>query len=117
MKEEANPDYFQDIKSKLKKYIQQRMLLLRLQATEKITRIAAVLITVFAVALIVLFLLIFGSFTAAYWLSHITGSLTAGFGIVALFYFVVLLLVIFFFRKGLQDFFINKFIQLLNKKD
>ena len=115
MKEEAN--YFKDTTRKLKQYIQQRILLLRLQATEKVSRIAATLITFIVIIVIALFLLIFGSITAGYWLADLTGSFTTGFGIVALFYLVVFLFVLFFLRKILQNFFINKLIHLFHKKD
>ena len=115
MNQEEN--YFQDTRKKLRQYIQHRILLLRLQATDKASNLAARLITVTVVILTALFLLIFASLTAGYWLSHITGSFTIGFGIVALFYLVILLLVIFFLRKNLRNFLINKFIDLLNKKD
>ena len=115
MKEQA--DYFQDIKKRLKQYIDQRILLLRLQATEKVSRIAAAMVTVVVIVVVALFLLIFASITAGYWLADLTGSLTAGFGIVALFYLVIFLFVILFLRKILQNFIINKLIDLFHKKD
>jgi len=115
MKEEVN--YFQDTKKRLKQYVSQRMLLMRLQATEKASHIAAIIITTIVIVIIALFLLIFASITAGYWLADLTGSLTTGFGVVALFYLLVLLFVMLFLRKILQNFFINKFIKLINKKD
>lgn len=115
MKEQA--DYFQDTKKRLKQYIDQRILLLRLQATEKVSRIAAAMVTVVVIVVVALFLLIFASITAGYWLADLTGSLTAGFGIVALFYLVIFLFVILFLRKILQNFIINKLIDLFHKKD
>ena len=115
MNQEAN--YFEETRKKLKQYIQHRIILLRLQATDKASSVAATLITVAVVMLTALFLLIFASLTAGYWLAGLTGSLTAGFGIVALFYLVILVLVIFFLRKTMQNFLINKFIDLLNKRD
>jgi len=115
MNEEA--DYLGQTKEKVRQYINKRILLIRLQAADKFSRMAAVLITVTAISIIAVFLLIFGSITAAYWLADITGSLIAGFGIVALFYFVVFLLAIFFLKKILQKFFVNMFIKLFHKKD
>jgi len=115
MKEEVN--YFQDTKEKLKQYIEQRILLLRLQATDKFSHIAAVLITIVVIAVTAFFLLIFASITAGYWLAGLTGSYTTGFGIVALFYLVVFLFIIFFFKKIMQNFFINKFISLFHNKN
>ena len=110
-------DYFKDTKQKLQQYIQQRILLLRLQATEKVSRIASTIITSVFIVVIGLFLLVFASLTAGFWLADITGSLTAGFGIVALFYFIVFLFIIIFLRKMLQNLFINKLIRLFHKKD
>ena len=115
MPEEEN--YFQETKRRLKQYIDQRILLMRLQVTEKVSRIAAALITTFLVAVVGVFLLIFISITAGLWLADLTGSLAAGFGIVALFYFVIFLFIVLFMKKILQNFFINKFIHLLHKKD
>jgi hypothetical protein len=110
-------DFFKDTKQKLQRYIQQRILLLRLQATEKASRIISTIIASLLITVVGLFLLVFASFTAGFWLADITGSLTAGFGIVALFYFVVLLFIIIFLKKILQNLFINKIISLLHKKD
>jgi hypothetical protein len=115
MNQETN--YFEDTQKKIKQYIQHRILLFRLQATDKASTVAATLITTSVIMVTALFLLIFASITAGYWLADLTGSLTAGFGIVALFYLVVFVLVIFFFRKNMQNFLVNKFIDLLNKRD
>ncbi len=117
MKEETNPNYFQDIKSTIKQYLQQRFLLFRLEATEKISKIAAAIITTTLLVLIGLFLLIFLSITAGVWLGEILGSNAAGFGIVTLFYLLVFLFVMFGLKKMLQNTFINKLIQLFHKKD
>lgn len=111
------PDYFQDTKRKLRQYINKRILLIRLQATEKFSKIASIIVNAIVIVLIGLFLLIFGSITLGYWLASLTGSFTIGFGIVALIYLVIFLFVVFFMRKILQNFFINVFIKLLHKKD
>ncbi len=115
MPEEQN--FFKETKQKLQQYIQQRILLLRLQGTEKVSRIAAVIITSVLIIVVGLFLLVFASITAGLWLASITGSLIAGFGIVALFYLVVFLFIILFLKKILQNLFINKLIRLFHKKD
>jgi len=113
----AEADYFRETRRRLRQYVQQRMLLFRLQATEKASRIAATLITTVLLSVIGVFLLIFLSITAAVWLGEITGSMAAGFGIITLFYFVVFLFVVIFLKKMLQNFFINKIIHLFHKKD
>ncbi len=117
MKEETNPNYFQDTKSKVKQYIQQRLLLFRLQATEKVSKIAAAIITTILMAVIGIFFLIFISIAAGLWLGEILNSYAAGFGIVTAVYLLLLLFVIFGLKKMLQNTFINKLIQLFHKKD
>ena len=115
MKEEVN--YFQETKIKIDQYIKRRILLMRLQVADKASRIASGLITIIAIIVIALFVLIFASFAAGYWLADLTGSLAEGFGIVALFYLLIFLVVIFFLRRVSRNFFIDKFIKLIYKKD
>ena len=115
MPEEEN--YFKETRRRVKQYIEQRVLLIRLELTEKASLMAASLITTFLVTIIGVFLLIFISITAGLWLGHVTGNMATGFGIVALFYFVAFLFMILFMKKILQNFFVNKLIHLIHKKD
>jgi hypothetical protein len=115
--EETTIDYFQDIKTKARQYVEQRLLLFRLQTTEKISKIAATIITTILIAATGLFLLVFISITAALWIGESLGSNVAGFGIVTGFYLLVFLFVMFILKKILQNSFINKLIRLLHKKD
>lgn len=115
MKEEEH--YFQETKHKIEEYIDKRMLLMRLQVTDKASHIASSLITAVILTVIALFVLMFASFAAGYWLAGVTGSLVKGFGIVALFYVFVFLCVMFILRKNLRNFLIDKFIKLIYKND
>ncbi len=115
MKEEVN--YFQETKLKINEYIKRRILLMRLQAADKAARIASGLITAIVIIIIALFVVIFASFAAGYWLAGLTGSLAEGFGIVAVFYLLVFLFVVFFLRRVSRNFFVDKFIKLIYKKD
>jgi len=115
--EETTADYFQDIRTKAKQYLQQRLLLFRLQATEKISKIAATIITTVLLVVIGLFLLGFLSVTVALWIGESLGSNAAGFGIVTGFYLLVFLFVMLVLKKVLQNSFINKLIQLFHKKN
>jgi uncharacterized membrane protein len=115
MNQEEN--YFQETRSRIKQYVNQYILLLRLQATKKVSQLASALITITVIVVVALFLLIFLSITAGYWFASLTGSLVLGFGIVTLFYLIVFVFVILFLKKILQNFFIDKFIHLITKKD
>jgi len=115
MQEEKN--FFEETKLKLEQYIQQRILLLRLQVTDKISKIASDIISSVLLVVVLLFVVLFASITAGLWLADLTGNLIAGFGIVALFYLFVFLFIIIFLRKILRNYFINKLIRLFYKKD
>lgn len=110
-------NFFKETKEKVNSYIKQNILLLRLQATEKASKIISGVITAILVVIVGLFLLIFASVTAGIWLGHVTGSMIAGFGIVALFYFLLLLIVIFVLRNAFRNYFINKLIRFFHKKN
>lgn len=111
------PGYFDETKKKLRQYIDQRILLVRLQATEKASRFAAAFVTVAIIAIVAIFLLIFLSIAAGFWLSAMAGSYTIGFGFIALFYLLIFLFIIFFLRKILLNVFVDKIIKYFFKKD
>ncbi len=115
MPQEEN--FFSETSSKLKQYFQQRILLLRLQATDKVSKIASGIITAVLMVIIGIFLLIFISITLGLWFAHITHSLVLGFGIVALLYLLIFLFILLFLGKILRNLFINKLISLIHKKD
>ncbi|MBS1745177.1 MAG: phage holin family protein [Bacteroidetes bacterium] len=112
-----SPGHFDETKKKLKQYINQRILLMRMQATEKASRLASALITITIIVIVAIFILIFGSIAAGYWLSGLTGSYAIGFGCVALFYFLALLFIIFFLRKILLNLFVDRIIKYFFKQD
>jgi len=92
--EETKEDFFTESRKELEQYVQDRMLLLKLQATEKTARLIAMLFSGLLVSLLSLFLLLFLSIMAGYYFATLTGSMYAGFGLVAAFYLLLLILVI-----------------------
>lgn len=115
--EETTEDYFSELKSEVFQYVQKRLLLLRLQATEKASKVTATIVTSALLIITGLFFLVFLSVTIALWIGGGLGSNAAGFGIVSAFYLLVFLIVMFGMKKKLQDILINKLIRLFNKND
>lgn len=99
---ENEEHFFAESKKKLEQYVKDRVLLLKMQAVEKISQVAARLFSTLIIAMLAFFVLLFISIMAGYFFADITGSLYAGFGIVASFYLLLLLLVL-KFRKRLIE--------------
>ncbi|MFP5041252.1 hypothetical protein [Parasediminibacterium sp. JCM 36343] len=101
--EPGKPSFFAESKQTIEDYVQDRLLLLKLQAAEKVARLAALLFTGIVLALLSFFVLLFISMMAGYYFAGITGSLYIGFGIVATFYVVLLGLAIKFRKPVLEE--------------
>ena len=97
-------DFFSRSREELKQYFQDRLLLAKMQATDKGSRIIAVLVLGMMGALLGNFVLLFLSLVAGFVLSALTGNFYVGFGIIAFFY--VLLTMLFFYKR-------KKMMQLL----
>lgn len=114
--EETKEDFFTESRKELEQYVQDRMLLLKLQATEKTAKLVAMLFSGLLISLLSLFLLLFLSIMAGYYFGKVTGSLYAGFGLVAAFYLLLLILVI-VTRKRYAKKIIDAVIQVFFDKD
>lgn len=93
-------DFFGNAKRELEAYIENRILLAKMQVTQKLSHKMAAVVIITLLATIFAFVMVFGGIMAAYYLTDLTGSLVKGFGYVAAF-FLALLFLIFLFRKKL----------------
>jgi len=100
--EQEEISFFEESRQHLEGYIQDRLLLLKLQTAEKTARLAGVLFTGVVLALLSFFVLLFLSIMGGYFFASLTGSLYWGFGIIAFFYLLLLTLVV-KFRKVLIE--------------
>ena len=100
--EQEEPSFFEESRQHIEGYIQDRLLLLKLQTAEKTARLAGVLFTGIVLALLGFFVLLFLSIMSGYFFASLTGSLYLGFGIVAFFY-LLLFTIIVIFRKVLVE--------------
>ncbi|MES2372545.1 MAG: phage holin family protein [Bacteroidota bacterium] len=114
--EVKNDNFFTESRKELEQYIQDRLLLLKLQATEKTARLVALLFVVLMISLLGFFVLIFLSVMAGIYFSTTTNNLYTGFGIVTGFY-LVLLLVFLLFRKWISRQVINTVIRIFFDKN
>lgn len=105
-------NFFAESKSALEKYIQDRILLLKLQSVEKISVLMSLMFTGLLVALLAFFVLLFLSIMAGYYFATLTGSMFAGFGIITGFYAVLLILVVMLGKKYLTAFITNLIVKI-----
>lgn len=109
--------FFRQLKTQFEDYLNDRLLLLKLEAAEKTARLVAALATGLIIGLLFFFVLLFISLMAGYFFSQLTGSLFTGYAIVAGIYLVALVLLILFGRKRISASIINFVIRILFAAD
>jgi uncharacterized membrane protein YqjE len=93
--ENENPSSaFDEIQQSVQHTIANRLLLLKLEATEKMALLSGKLIYAMIAGVLLFFTILFLSLMAAYFLSQVFNNYMIGFACVALFYLLLLLLTI-----------------------
>jgi hypothetical protein len=95
MKQEDS--FFADTRQKAQEYVKERIMLFKMELLEKVSKVAAGMLSVMFLVLIVFFIVFFLSIMTGYYFASLTGSLFYGFAIVAGIY--ILLLIIFLLIK------------------
>ena len=112
----AQQDFFTDSKQAIEKYIQYRLLLIKLQAVEKISKLSAAMFVGLAIAILSFFIFLFLSIMAAWYFGELLGSAFKGFGIISAFYVLVLILILIFRKRVLQKTITNTVINIIFEK-
>ncbi len=115
-----DPSFFSESHKQIEQYIRDRILLIKLQAAEKVARLSGLLLTGMVLALLSFFILLFISIMGGYFFASITGSLYWGFGIVAALYLLLLVLVVRFRKVLIQNWVADTIVKIffeLEKKD
>ncbi len=117
MQEEDNQTtFFTESRQKLKQYIADRVLLVKLQMVEKVSQLTALLFTGITLALLTFFILLFLSIMAGYFFADITGSLYIGFGIVSAFYISLFVLIIKLRKNVIEKYIVEAVIKIFMDK-
>jgi DMSO/TMAO reductase YedYZ heme-binding membrane subunit len=99
--------FFVETKEMLEEYVEDRLLLLKLQTTEKAAKASSFIFIALAVTFICLILFMIISFIVGYALSQALGSYPAGFGILAGIYILLIFLLLYlnkrFISKKIAD--------------
>lgn len=110
---EKEADFFVESKRKIEEYVQDRILLLKLEMVEKTSKLVSMLFIGLLLTVLSFFILLFLSFMAGYYFAALTGSLYLGFGIVCGFYLLLLVFIILAGKKLLHKYITNTVIETI----
>lgn len=97
--QDEKENYFDETYELLKKYSDDRLLLLKIQAAQKTGKLLSKLVFISISALLLFFLLFFLSIMLGYFFADLTGSLFYGFSIVAGMYLLLFILFLLLFKN------------------
>lgn len=115
MEEEQN--FFAESKEAFTEYVDERLLLFKLQTVEKTSRLIGTLFTAFLLAILGFFILLFLSIMLGYYFASLTGSLYWGFGLVATFYLILFFVILKLRRGFLERYIVNTIISTIFDKN
>ncbi len=103
--------FFVETKEMIEEYVDDRILLLRLQLTEKAAKLSSAIFIAVTVGFLLLILFMIISFLAGFYLSRAVGSYWGGFGILAGFYIAVIFILLYMHKSFLSKYIIDKVVK------
>ncbi len=113
----THEDFFGESKKKVEEYVQDRLLLLKLEVVEKTSRLVATMFSGLVIALFAFLIVFFASFMLAYLVGEFLGHLYWGFGIVAALYIILLIVIIIYRKPLIEKYAINTVIDIFFDKN
>lgn len=110
---EKEPGYFEQTEAMLRQYLNDRLLLFKLKASEQSARVSARVVVMVILVLLGFFTLFFVSIMAGYLFAEWTGSLFYGFSIVTGIYILLLILVLAVRKKYLVPYLTDMVIRII----
>lgn len=119
MEQQNDKSFFVETEEVVEQYVRDRLLLFRLQATEKASHLIALMVSGILIGMVGFFIMIFLSIMAGYYFSELTGSLFYGFGIITLFYVLLFVVLLLFRKKYLHKWIVDTVVRIVmdNKND
>jgi hypothetical protein len=110
---DAQQNFFADSKIAVEKYVEDRILLIRLQAAEKISKLSSAMFSGLLIAVLSFFIILFLSMMAAWYFGQLLENVFLGFGIISAFYILMLVLLLVFRKKLLEKSITNTVINIM----
>lgn len=101
-KMEAEKSFFEDVQQKAEQYIEDRMLLMKLQATEKVALFSPKIILALVLAFFGFFIISIATFLLGYYLTIETDNVLTGWSIVLGIYILLFIMTIWLYKKRLR---------------
>ena len=114
---EIKENYFADTKASVQDYLEDRLLLFKLQATDKVSKGAAMAAVILISTILGIVFLVLLGMTGGYFFASLTGDLASGFAIMTGIFLVLIVIVLVVLKKTIQSTVINAMIRSLFKKD
>ncbi|MFT4204571.1 MAG: phage holin family protein [Chitinophagaceae bacterium] len=111
--EKKHSEFFAQYRFRLISYINNLVLLGKLQVASKMSKLVSMFVIWTVVAILVSLVVLFGSFCAAYFFSDLFDSNIKGFGLVALIYIVFALIILFVGRNAIKKFISNQITSII----
>ena len=109
--------YFEESKKKIEEYVQDRLLLLKLEAVEKTSRLIATMFSGLLIAMFAFLIVLFISLMAGYLFGDLIHHIYWGFGIVAGLYIILLIGIIASRKRVIEKRVINMVIDIFFEKN
>jgi energy-coupling factor transporter transmembrane protein EcfT len=103
--------FFVETKEMIEEYVEDRMLLLRLQLTEKAAKLTPFIFIAVIVCFLLLILMLVITFIAGYYISKALNSYAAGFGIIAGFYLLLIIVALYMHKKLFAKYIADKVVK------
>jgi len=113
---DGSNNFFTDTKDEIENYLQNRVLLFKMQTAGKLSILIAKLVLLFILGLLGFCALFFLSIVGGYYFADITGSLYIGYGIIA-FIYLLLLITVYIRRQKIISSIRDQIIKVLFDKD
>lgn len=110
------PDFFVQYKARAVNYVNNLVLLTKLEATNKLAKLLSMVLLWAVVGIVSCLIILFGSFCAAYYFSDLFDSNIKGFGLVAIIYLVVAFFLIYLGKNFVKKFITNQVINIIFEK-
>jgi uncharacterized RDD family membrane protein YckC len=109
--------FFEETRKLVEDYVEDRLLLFKLQAGEKTARVVSKLYIMLAIGLLLFIILMIVTVIAGYFLAYLTGNFIVGFGIIAALYVVLIFVLYFMHKRFLGKRVMDAVIKLIFKKE
>lgn len=99
--EPQSSSFFSQYRERIEQYLQNRLRLIQLQATQKVAELSSSIVWWLLIAVVAFFMLMSLSIMLGYYFAQLTGSVPLGFACLTGVY-LILLLLLFAFRKSIR---------------